>query len=217
MRYKVLAIGDLQEDRDTGLHVVYRQNSFWHLWEPSAPFFDNNYNPEAMLYVENASICKEPAVPSVQLFAGHESNGRDGATSRSWNRWGLGIDWGEPGRSKIYFASRAWRAWSVGRENADLPEYAGRGEVILTTTLGRGMCRWQAIVPTVSVRSRIFGRSVFVNTEIDATFDTEAIGGEIGTRFTPSLEVQYFSGTGENLLAYSKSVTAWRVGLALER
>ena len=71
-----------------GLYIGYSQTSFWDLGEQSRPFFDNSYRPELLLSYDNVlpRDVKIPGVSRIGLqFALHESNGRDGAASRSLN------------------------------------------------------------------------------------------------------------------------------------
>ncbi len=192
-----------------GIFAGYRQNSFWHLFEPSAPFFDNNYNPMLFARVgikENCELCSSTAL---RAFVEHESNGRDGADSRSWNRIGLQYDFGD--RSEpIYMYLKHWKAWGVAPENRDLPDRAGRGEV------GFVLQPWVDGEPRAGqwmaeLKLRIDGKPFVASSEIDLFFDLPA------KWLTSALMVQLFHGTGEDLRTYDRRRTSLRVGLATVR
>jgi phospholipase A1/A2 len=222
IRYRVVSLSD--PHYDTGIHVAYRQNSFWHLWEKSAPFFDNNYNPQAFAYLDSRSYAGEKAhyAPSFTAFFEHESNGQDGANSRSWNRYGVGIDVGDYKKSPIFGHVRAWHAM-VGAENPGLPKYAGRGEISVSFQpfadkkgehdLGsRGF----------NAKLRFAGKPFFASQELNLFLgprkdDMVERGRHWLARLNTSLMLQYFHGTAENLLSYNDSHSAFRVGLATVR
>jgi Phospholipase A1 len=104
LRYRLAGSTNVQSQ--TGLYFTYRQNSFWHLYEESAPFFDNNYSPGSMFYWE---LDRDSAwSPAIRAFVQHESNGRDGAASRGWNQAGLGLDLGHPETTPLYGTVAAW-------------------------------------------------------------------------------------------------------------
>jgi len=68
----------------TGLFFGYSQLSKWNLYEPSAPFYDNNYNPEIFIkskYFLNKYIDYIQFAPYE-----HRSNGKNENDSRSLNR-----------------------------------------------------------------------------------------------------------------------------------
>lgn len=72
---------------NTQLMLIYTQKSFWNVYDESAPFADNNYNPGLLLIkpiVDNKRL-KGMATLSFE----HESNGKDGLESRSWNYFTL--------------------------------------------------------------------------------------------------------------------------------
>lgn len=66
----------------SGLHFGYTQTSLWNLGEDSAPFHDTSYRPS--LFWQSASLGKGGLTPDL-LRGGyeHESNGKDGTSSRS--------------------------------------------------------------------------------------------------------------------------------------
>ena len=71
----------------TYLYLFYSQKCFWNIFEDSMPMTDLNFNPGIGL--TKPLFVKGRFVGKVSLIAEHESNGRDGAASRSWNRISL--------------------------------------------------------------------------------------------------------------------------------
>ncbi|WP_302129451.1 phospholipase A, partial [uncultured Duncaniella sp.] len=72
----------------TYLFLFYTQKCFWNVLENSMPMTDLNFNPgiglTKPLFVRNRFVGK------INFILEHESNGRDGTASRSWNRISLG-------------------------------------------------------------------------------------------------------------------------------
>lgn len=69
---------------NTFLYLTYTQKSFWDIYAESSPFGDSNYNPGIGL---GRYITKDNKLIGAGLIQiEHESNGRDGDDSRSWNR-----------------------------------------------------------------------------------------------------------------------------------
>ena len=72
----------------TYLYLYYTQKVFWNVLQNSMPMTDLNFNPGIGLakpiFIKNRFIGK------INLQLEHESNGRDGLESRSWERLTLG-------------------------------------------------------------------------------------------------------------------------------
>lgn len=106
---------------NTYLFLFYTQKVFWNVLEKSMPMTDLNFNPGIglvkPLFVKNRFIGK------LMLLAEHESNGRDGVKSRSWNKVSLGanimID------PNFIVHGKVWLPIIDGGENRDILDYAG--------------------------------------------------------------------------------------------
>lgn len=207
------------------LHMAYTQKSFWNIGIPSAPFEENNYNPEVFLdyQVEGSGIYLDHVVISGE----HESNGRDGAESRSWNRLYVLLLFGieakdgleEKGvlRKEKYSAYlKLWQAYgyedqddylkSIGR-NEKFLDYAGRGEVGFSIRE----------LPYLSNIAWLKNNQLDFKTRIFRDWDKGSI--EIGyhqnipyTNFF--LYLQYWDGYGESLQRFSSHDTKWKGGLS---
>ena len=75
------------------ISFAYAQNSWWQITQDSAPFRESNYRPE--LYV-SAPV---PFADELKIGAMHESNGKGGEESRSWNRLYAQSTWSADGFS----------------------------------------------------------------------------------------------------------------------
>jgi len=125
----------------TGLDMwfAYTQKSFWQLYntDNSSPFRESNYEPEAWFEKRYSHIDYQGwRLDSIALGINHQSNGRSGDFSRSWNRIILSSsfhrEWSNERRLAVQL-----RMWQRLREslddddNPDLTEYMGHGEVVL--------------------------------------------------------------------------------------
>ena len=209
VRYNVVPFSN--DGAGSGVYAAFNQHSFWHLYESSAPFFDNNYNPQFYFYFDGADVGGPEY--GMQGFIDHESNGRDGGESRSWNRFGVTLYVGDYERSPVFGYFRFWEPFGVASENRDLPQYAGQGEVSVS---------WQPFIRQhyplgaagINLRSRIAGKGLIQNIELNGFLDPDALG--LG-KVTPSLMIQVFYGTGEDLLTYDEARFALRVGFSMLR
>lgn len=72
----------------TYLYLYYTQKVFWNILENSMPMTDLNFNPGIGL--AKPWFIKDRFVGRLSLQLEHESNGRDGEESRSWNKLSFG-------------------------------------------------------------------------------------------------------------------------------
>jgi len=152
----------------------------------------------------------------VRAIAEHESNGVDGAKSRSWNRVALASRFGIYFTDRIYFILQPKIWWpfvdshldSDGGGNPTLVQYTGYGEL-------RAECGLDSAANGLGYAQFVVGAVLRKG--------THAIGsGEFWLRWrTPlralsaSLYVQYFAGYEETLLSFDQFSNSLRVGLAL--
>lgn len=183
---------------ETFLYLTYTQKSFWQIYEESSPFKDNNYNP-------GIGIGKY-LVKDNELFGGlfiqlqHESNGRDGNESRSWNFISV---------AGKYFLSpwvavraEAWLPYVDGGENKDLLDYKGYG--ILSLNAINSSKRWW-------LSFDITPRKGFGNENISI-----GLAYKITKKSYQYAFVQFYSGYSEKLLEYDKYSNYLRFGICLK-
>jgi phospholipase A1 len=185
-------------------HSVYfgfTQKSFWRLYDTSSPFQENDYAPELFYgYFKRAGdIVPQPGrtllfVQNARVGFEHESNGVDGASSRSWNRVYGYVRAGVYLGTDHYFtlAPQVWRAVKHGPlgldDNPDIIDYLGHGASAGTWGL-QGYAQWRP-----GYRGSVLR----------------------WFKFTPYLYAQLYSGYGESLLLYNQKATSFRLGIALE-
>ena len=183
----------------TYLFLAYSQKTFWNVFEESMPMRDLNFNPGIGL--SKLLIVKDRLIGKATLMVEHESNGRDGLASRSWNRISLSANiYIDP---NIMIHGKAWIPIVDGENNRDLLDYYGLYQtgVVLTTT------------------NRRFGFSVLLtkrkgwnlnyNTVIELNY-------RLFKKDNQFLFVQYYNGYGENLIDYNEYHSRLRVGIVIK-
>ncbi len=189
----------------SGLHFGYTQTSLWDLGSDSAPFHDTSYRPS--FFWQGASLGKGLMPNLLRGGFEHESNGKDGASSRSIN-----ILFAQPVWSTVFADGRAlivapkFYGYLDKDDNPDLQRYRGYADWIfryghedgwiLTTQLRRGTTGHGSAQLDLSYPLR---RPLFART-----------GGY--------LHFQLFKGYGESLLDYDvEQDLQARVGFSIVR
>lgn len=177
------------------LHVGYSQKSWWNIAEDSAPFREHNYNPEIYWLFDQPTRPLLGRPPFVDLIGlEHQSNGRAGPQSRSWDRV-----YAQKEIDLIPQLSVGIKIWDIlARDltNADIRRYLGNGEFSLTFRPNeRTNLRWRVRhgndVDTYSYTFDIYYRRPNVN----------------GAFF-----IQYHDGYGEALVTYNQKSRSLRGG-----
>lgn len=173
------------------ISFAYAQNSWWQITQDSAPFRESNYRPE--LYV-SAPV---PFADELKIGAMHESNGKGGEESRSWNRLYAQSTWSADGFS---ITPRAWYAFWLDRTNEDIADYMGYGDLRASYTFGkqRLSALWR--------NNLHFDGSNCGAIELNYSFPIFNSG------FYGYL--RYFNGYGESLADYKRSVNKIGIGLS---
>ncbi|MDE5749684.1 MAG: phospholipase A [Duncaniella sp.] len=183
----------------TYLFLFYTQKCFWNVLQKSMPMTDLNFNPgiglTKPLFVRNRYVGK------VTLTAEHESNGRDGVASRSWNKLSLGgnivID------PQMMVHAKFWLPIIDGGENRDILDYCGIYQMGASfTTLNQ---RLGLAVTLVKRR----GWKLNYNTILELNY-------RIFKRDNQYLFMQYYNGYGEGLLAFKEFHSQLRVGIVIK-
>ena len=105
----------------TYLYLFYTQKALWNVLERSLPFHDLNFNPGIGL--SRFIIMKNRLVGKATVMLEHESNGRDGTASRSWNKVSLAVE----GYISPFLMAHAkyWIPIVDGQYNRDILRYSG--------------------------------------------------------------------------------------------
>lgn len=184
---------------NTYLFLFYTQKCFWNVLERSLPMTDLNFNPgiglAKHLFVKNRYIGK------LLLLAEHESNGRDGTASRSWNKISLGasimID------PNFIVHGKVWLPIIDGIQNKDILDYCGIYQ--MGTSFSSVNKRFGASIILTKRR----GWELNYNTIVELNY-------KIFPRDNQYLFVQYYNGYGEGLLAFKEFHSQLRVGIVIK-
>lgn len=184
---------------NTYLFLFYTQKCFWNVLENSMPMTDLNFNPGIGL--TKPLFVRDRFVGKINLILEHESNGRDGTASRSWNRITLGgnilID------PRISVHGKFWIPIVDGEENKDLLDYYGIYQIGTSfTSLNE---RFGAAVTLVKRK----GWRLNYNTIVELNY-------RIFKNENQYLFLQYYNGYGEGLLAYKEYHSTVRIGLCIK-
>lgn len=183
----------------TYLYLFYSQKCFWNILEDSMPMTDLNFNPGIGL--TKPLFVKGRFVGKVSLIAEHESNGRDGAASRSWNRLSIaGSIMIDP---QLLVHSKVWLPIIDGAENRDILDYCGIYQIGTSVSSRNG--RLGLAVNLVKRK----GWKQNYNTTVEFNY-------RIFPRDNQYLFVQYYNGYGEGLLAFKEFHSMLRVGLVIK-
>lgn len=113
---------------DSYLFLTYTQTAFWRIYSNSSPFEEINFNPG--IQVGKPVFDQEDKLVGMAfLKAEHHSNGRESIYSRSWNH--LAASYHAKIWEKTTVAVEAWFPFMYEKDNPDLMEYIGYGEVNL--------------------------------------------------------------------------------------
>ncbi|CZE45915.1 phospholipase A [Campylobacter geochelonis] len=181
---------------DETLSFAYTQTSWWQIYEESAPFRTTNYRPELFLTIPT----ELGAMQYTRVGFMHQSNGEGAQDSRSWNRAYLQTNF-KFGNFEL--TPRVWYAFAFDSTNEDIHNYLGYGDLRASYKYGnqKFSAIWRNNLHFDSSNRGAFG--------LDWSFPL----------FNSGLfgYVQYFSGYGESLADYDKSVDKIAVGVAFSR
>lgn len=183
----------------TYLYLFYTQKVFWNVLENSMPMTDLNFNPgiglAKPLFVKNRFIGK------VFFILEHESNGRDGDASRSWNKVSFGanimID------PNLMVNGKVWIPIVDGGYNRDILDYSGIYQVGM-----QFFSKNRRFNGSINLTKRR-GWNLNYNTTIELAY-------RLWARDNQFLFLQYYNGYGEGLLEYNKFHSQLRVGIVIK-
>lgn len=184
---------------NTYLFLFYTQKVFWNVLENSMPMTDLNFNPGIglvkPLFVKNRFIGK------LIMLLEHESNGRDGTESRSWNK--ISFDANIMIDPNFMVHGKFWIPIVDGVENKDILDYCGTYQV--GTQIFSTDRRWGASVTLVKRK----GWKLNYNTILEFNY-------RLFKRDNQYLFLQYYNGYGEGLLDYKQFHSMLRIGLVIK-
>jgi len=185
------------------IYAAYTNRSFWQLYNEdiSRPFRETNHEPEAWLQFTPGWEIFGFKNSANAIGVVHQSNGRGGELSRSWNRIYANFVFQ---RGNFALGFKPWIRLSEADEdddNPDITDYLGHYEL-------RAGYKW---------KQQVF--SIMSRNNLESGFDRGAV--ELGWSFPlwnyPYLKgyIQYFNGYGESLIDYNQRVNRIGIGISL--
>lgn len=164
----------------------------------SYPLHDQTLNPG--IGVQKLIVYKDRLIGKATIMFDHESNGRDGENSRSWNKVALaGSVYLDP---RLMVHAKAWIPIIDSRNNKDILKYCGifqTGAQFLSANK-----RW--VVDVTFVKRQ--GWNLNFNTNVN-------VGFRIGKKDNQFLLLNFYDGYGENLLDYNQYHCRLRIGFLI--
>ena len=189
------------------LYLSFSTTSLWDLGESSKPFTDSSYRPR--LFYANYDLARAMDGRlrfGVETGFGHESNGKEGADSRSYNMFYARptLTFGDPEGLRAYFAPLIHNYISED-ENPDIEDYRGYVDWMFGIGSRGGLDFWATL--------RSGTRSDYGSAELNLSYPLSKLsGGDL----QGWLLLQYFGGYGESLLNYRDKLDAqFRLGIAI--
>ncbi len=184
---------------NTYLYLFYTQKTFWNVFQNSMPMRDMNFNPG--IGWTKPFFSKGRYIGKMTLILEHESNGKDGDDSRSWNKISLAgsavvNDW-------LMVHAKYWIPIVDGMNNKDILRYSGLFQMGFNLTSSNK--RWQGGVTFIKRAGKFFN----YNTIMEASW-------RVSKKANLNLFAQYYNGFGENLIDYKQFHSRLRVGLVFK-
>jgi phospholipase A1 len=193
---------DLFGDR-MDIYAAYTNRSFWQMYNSnySEPFRETNHEPEVWLQFANNWQVFGFTNAANTFGMVHQSNGRAGVLSRSWNRLYAHFIFEKNG---LVLSFKPWYWASKDKsesDNPDITDYMGHGEF---------RAAW-------SRNGHVY--SMMLRNQLESGFEKGAVelGWSIPVFDYPYLKayVQYFYGYGESLIDYDRKVNRIGVGISI--
>jgi phospholipase A1 len=125
--------------------LAYTQKVWWQIYAESSPFRETNYEPEIYVTIPSSKeLDKKSGIKGIRFGFVHESNGRFGLQSRSWNRLYFSTIWQH---SRLFTNLRVWYripeddkslpTQLSGDDNPNISDYMGYGDISLSYINGK--------------------------------------------------------------------------------
>lgn len=189
------------------LYLSFSQTALWDLGELSKPFKDSSYRPR--LFYANYDLARffdGQLRVGIEGGIGHESNGKEGDDSRSYNMLYARptLTFGDPDGLRAYFAPLIHN-YIAASDNPDIDNYRGYVDWLFGVGSKGGLDFWGVL--------RKGTRSDYGSVELSASYPLSKLsGGDL----TGWLMLQYFNGYAESLLDYNRKLDSQlRLGIAI--
>lgn len=186
-------------DIGANIYLAYTQRIYWDLTAKSEPILDMSIQPEFFyLWHPEFEYAGRWGLEDARVGFVHESNGKDGPTSRSWNRLYLEPHFRWNG---FFLEPRVWAILDQDEENGDIADYAGYFDL----KFGYETESRQRL--TVTGRQGLKHGSV----QLDYSLPMQSLFPDNAMR--PWFYAQAWAGYGETLLYYNVRSYALRIGI----
>jgi len=181
----------------------YTNRSFWQVYNPeiSSPFRETNHEPELWLQFNHKNSLLGFNHPLTIIGLSHQSNGRSGALSRSWNRLYASFIFD---KGNLAASFKPWIRISEDLEeddNPDIKEFMGHGEIRL-------IYKWEKNTFSMMLRNGFESNFSRAGYEFSWSFPFYKYGYFRGY-------LQGFSGYGESLIDYNNKVNRIALGVSI--
>ncbi|MDP1785316.1 MAG: phospholipase A, partial [Sulfuricurvum sp.] len=208
------------------INFAYTQKVWWQVYSNSAPFRAINYMPELFMGVPvSESISDVSGLKLAKFGFMHESNGQEGYRSRSWNRLYLAGIWQW---DNLFLTTRVWYKIPENKKydgyfegvvnpatGAYEPNYPGDDNPDIQDYLGYGDVKLKYLYEKHEVGALFrynFGSGGTSRGAVDAHWSYPFLNS--GNTFWYA---KLFSGYGESLIDYDRSVTKVLFGFSFSR
>lgn len=190
------------------VHAAFTSTSWWQAYNSdiSAPFRETNYEPEIIFsYNKHWSLWGIPVSHS-SLSLNHQSNGKSGILSRSWNRVIAGI---VTTSDELVWNARVW--WRIPEDEKDFPtDIDGDDNPNIEKYMGYGDLGLLWKLPRQHNLDMLFRNN----------FRSDNKGAiQLGWSFPLHKHlrgyVEYFNGYGESLIYFDEHVQRFGIGVKL--
>jgi phospholipase A1 len=180
------------------LYLFYTQKTLWNVFQESLPMHDMNFNPGigwSKLLIKDGQVSG-----NIILLLEHESNGKDGDDSRSWNKIGLSLSHYISPTLMIH--GKGFIPIIDGKQNKDILDYTGFVQ-----------CSIQKVAQD---RRWVFNLTLDKRKGWNLNFNTTVqFGLRLKHEANQYFFLQYYNGYGECLLDYNRFTSALRIGLLI--
>ena len=185
---------------DSYLFLTYTQKALWTVYDRSSPFEEINFNPGISL--------GKPVFNSDDELAGmaflqleHESNGRDSIYSRSWNS--ISLSFRASLNDRTFISLKTWYPFRYKKDNPDLFEYLGPGELNLHYDLAP-----EKLTMQVMLRKGL-------NWDWKGALRTRLLYRPFKMR-SHHIMLEWFHGYAESLITYNEIESMIRLGIVFK-
>lgn len=182
----------------TYLYLFFTEKVFWEVFQNSMPMSDLNFNPG--IGWSKPFFIKDRYCGKMTLILEHESNGKDGEASRSWNKVSLAgsayvTEW-------LSVHAKYWYPIVDGMNNKDILKYSGIFQM--------------GFQLNSNDRKFTFGATFVKRQGWNMNWNTNIqLGWRIHKDSNQYIFLDFYNGYGEGLLAYNQFHNRLRVGILI--